>query len=179
MDDVLIIYASTHGHTGKIADRLGSMLGEQGLSSQVHEVGKNDSLDTAPFSSVIVMASIHAEKHQTKMLRWVKSNSEALNAKPTAFLSVSLSTASGAKEVLDMNRATAQQFADDCGWKPGQIELVAGCLQYPAYGFFTKFLMKRLARRRGMPLDTSQEHEYTDWNALRAFSDSFAGDGHS
>lgn len=174
MEDNLIIYASTHGHTGRIAERLASMLDDRGLTSQVHEVKKNDTLDPSPFGSVIVMASIHAEKHQAKMARWVKSNAEVLNARKSAFISVSLSTASGAEEVLNMNRATAQQFADDCDWKPAQIELVAGCLQYPAYSILTKFLMKRLAKRRGMPLDTSREHEYTDWTALQAFSVSFA-----
>lgn len=179
MEDNLIIYASTHGHTGKIAERLASMLADSGLTSKVHEVKKGDNFDPAPYASVIVMASIHAEKHQKKMAEWVKSNAVSLNGKRTAFLSVSLSAASGAEEVLKMNRATAQQFADDSDWRPDQIELVAGCLQYPAYSFFTKFLMKRLAKRRGMPLDTSREHEYTDWKALQAFAMSFAGQARS
>jgi len=174
---ILIIYASNHGHSGKIAERLGSMLTERGLSAQVHEVTKGDSFDPGPFDTVIVMASIHAGRHQAKMARWVEANAEVLNQKRTAFLSVSLSAGSGAPEVLEENRGYAKDFAEKTGWTPGRVEIVAGCLQYPSYNFLNKFLMKRIAKRQGLPLDTSQEYEYTDWDALEEFADDFRHPG--
>lgn len=173
MDRILIIYASNHGHSGKIAERLGSILTGRGLSVESHEVQKGDSLDPSPFDAVIVMASIHAGRHQAKMVKWVEANAHVLNQRQTAFVSVSLSAGSGSPEVLEENRGYANAFAEKTGWTPGQVEIVAGCLQYPAYNFLNKFLMKRIAKRQGLPLDTSREHEYTDWDALEAFARGF------
>lgn len=175
MASTLIIYASTHGHTGTIAERLGSALTESGLSVEEHEVRKGDTLDPSGFDSVIVLASIHANRHQSKMAKWASANSAALNRLPTAFLSVSLSAAASVPEVLDHNRDLAKAFVEAAGWQPQEIEIVAGCLQYPAYNFIDRFLMKRVAKRQKLPLDTSREHEYTDWNALLAFARKFAG----
>lgn len=179
MGRVLVNYASNHGHTGRIAERLGSMLTAQDLSVTVHEVEKNDSLDCSEFDAVVVLASIHADRHQAKMAKWVRSQAGEPNGRPTAFLSVSLSSASGLPEVLDQNLERAQEFADEAGWKPNRIDLLAGCLQYPAYSFLTRFLMKRLAKRQGLPLDTSVEHEYTDWEQLERFAREFAEESRS
>jgi menaquinone-dependent protoporphyrinogen oxidase len=173
MGSVLIIYASNHGHSRKIAERLASILAARDLSAQVHEVAKGDSFDPGPFDSVIVMASIHAGRHQAKMAHWVEANPEQLNRKRTAFVSVSLSAGSGVPDVLEENRGYAEAFAEKTGWTPGRIEIVAGCLQYPAYNILNKFLMKRIAKRQGLPLDTSREYEYTDWDALEKFASSF------
>lgn len=173
MERILIIYASNHGHTGKIAERLGSMLTERGPSVRVHEVGKADRLDPSPFEEVIVLASIHVSRHQAKMADWVKRNADILNQRTTAFLSVSLSAGSGTSEILAENREQARSFSQATGWEPDHLQIVAGCLQYPAYGFFARFTMKRLAKRQGLPLDTSRDHEYTDWEALEAFAADF------
>lgn len=174
MEKVLIIYATNHGHSSKTAERLGALLEQQELSAEVVEVQKNGSQDPARFDAVIVMASIHIGRHQAKMAKWVKANAETLNSMPTAFLSVSLSAGSGIPEILDENREQAQAFADDTGWTPGAIEPVGGALQYPSYGFVNRFIMKRIAKRQGLPLDTSREYEYTDWEALEEFSERFA-----
>lgn len=170
---VLIIYASNHGHSGTIADRLGSMLASGGGSVEVHEVQKNDPLDPSAFDAVVVMASIHAGRHQAKMRRWVEANSEALNERPSAFLSISLSNGSKSEEAIAVNREHAANFTEATGWQPDRVELVAGSLQYPAYNFINRFLMKRVARQQGLPLDTSESHEYTDWDALEKFAREF------
>lgn len=150
------------------------MFSGQDLAVTVQEVSKGDSTDPSPFDAVVVMASIHAGRHQRIMADWVKANASVLNQRRTAFLSVSLSTASGIPEVLDENRRQAEAFAEAAGWEPGQTELVAGCLQYPAYSFLTRFLMKRMAKSQGLPLETSRDHEYTDWESLETFAKQFA-----
>lgn len=150
------------------------MLSGQNLAVKVHEVLKGDSTDPSPFESVVVLASIHAGRHQGKMAAWVKANASVLNNMRTAFLSVSLSNGSGIPKVLDENRRGAESFAESAGWTPDRIELVAGCLQYPAYSFLNRFLMKRMAKSQGLPLDTSRDHEYTDWESLEAFAKQFA-----
>ena len=42
-----------------------------------------------------------------------------------------------------------------------------------AYGFFTKFAIKLIARRHGMLVKTSRDYDLTDYAALEAFIDRF------
>lgn len=149
------------------------MLSRRGVPVDLHEVEKDDSLDPSAFDAVIVMASVHAGRHQAKMRHWVEANSDVLNQRAGAFLSVSLSNGSDSPEAVAVNREHAEAFCEATGWEPDRIELVAGCLQYPAYNFLNRFLMKRVAKKQGLPLDTSREHEYTDWEALDQFSSEF------
>ena len=48
---------------------------------------------------------------------------------------------------------------------------VAGALLYSTYGLFTRWVMRRIAARRGGPTDTPRDHELTDWDGLAKFID--------
>ncbi len=174
MKKVLVIYATTHGHSARIAGRLGEYLSQEGLSVEGHEVARQDRLDPDPYEAVVVMASIHASRYQKKMADWVSRNAEKLGGKPSAFASVSLSAGSGLEPIIEQNREFARRFFEQTGWTADRIEVVAGCLQYPQYGVINRFLMKRLARKQGLPTDTTAEREYTDWAALKVFAADFA-----
>ena len=56
---------------------------------------------------------------------------------------------------------------------PGAVS-VAGALQYREYDFFTRTLMRLLMRHEGHPTDTSQDYDYTDWDAVEKLGDDFA-----
>jgi len=53
------------------------------------------------------------------------------------------------------------------------VTQVAGALKYTQYDFFTRLLMKRIAKKEGRTTDTSRDYEYTDWNAVRQFVKEF------
>jgi menaquinone-dependent protoporphyrinogen oxidase len=64
------------------------------------------------------------------------------------------------------------------------VHHAAGAFRYTQYDFFKRWAVKYIALRKGGPMDTSQDWELTDWNALRAFADSLLaeidpGDGAS
>jgi menaquinone-dependent protoporphyrinogen oxidase len=67
-------------------------------------------------------------------------------------------------------QAVVDAFLDQTQWRPALTALVAGALPYTRYGFWKRFLMKRIARSHGDPIDTSRDHELTDWRALEAFA---------
>ena len=92
MADVLILYASTHGHTAKIARRIADAVGEAGLEADVEDARSATDLDLGAYSGVIVGASIHGGHHQGEIVDWVKRHADALSRKTTAFFSVCLST---------------------------------------------------------------------------------------
>jgi menaquinone-dependent protoporphyrinogen oxidase len=51
---------------------------------------------------------------------------------------------------------------------------LAGSLAYTQYSFFTRFIMKRIARRQGAPTDTSRDYEFTNWDDVARLAENVA-----
>ncbi len=115
---------------------------------------------------VVVGASLHQEHHQEEIVEWVRARREELDARPSAFLSVSLSAADDGDESRAATQRCIDVFCDETGWTPARSERIAGCLQYREYSAFTRQLMRLLMKRMGRPTDASQDYDYTDWDAL-------------
>jgi menaquinone-dependent protoporphyrinogen oxidase len=73
MSRILVLYASTHGHTGRIATRVAETIEATGIEVVLHRAGVDDG-DPAPpdFDAVIVGASIHAGHHQREVIEWAE-----------------------------------------------------------------------------------------------------------
>jgi menaquinone-dependent protoporphyrinogen oxidase len=162
----LVIYASTHGHTAKIATRIAQAMQSHGLAVDLREVSSAPDADPACYDAVVVAASLHKERHQAAIADWVTAHRAALELRRTLLLSVSLTAA----EDSDAARATTQscidEFAAQTGWTPDRAEGIAGCLQYREYDVFTRQLMRLLMKRGGHPTDAARDYDYTDWEAL-------------
>jgi menaquinone-dependent protoporphyrinogen oxidase len=162
-------YASTHGQTEKIALRLCDVLRAEGLSATPNEAGAGEQPLPTSYDAVIVGASVHAGHHQREVVAWAESHAGALNLMPSAFFSVSLSQADHTEESRAANRGYLDDFAEKTGWDPDETVALAGALQYLEYDFMTKLVMRLMMRRDHHPTDTSQDYEYTDWDAVEVF----------
>ncbi len=162
----LVVYASTHGHTAKIAGHLATAMGEAGIAVDLREVGAAANADPARYGLVVVAASLHQEHHQKSVVSWVTERREALADVPSLFISVSLSVADDSEESQAGVRRCIDEFCAQTGWTPGRIEPIAGSLQYREYDFVTRQVMRLLMKRMGHPTDTSHDYDYTDWDAV-------------
>jgi menaquinone-dependent protoporphyrinogen oxidase len=98
MPDVLLVYATTHGHTAKIADRIADVLREAGLSVDMHDVRTAGKPDLGAYDGVVVGASVHGGHHQDEVVDWVRGHARALNGLPSVFFSVCLTAADDTEE---------------------------------------------------------------------------------
>jgi menaquinone-dependent protoporphyrinogen oxidase len=169
MNEILVLYASTHGHTGRIAAGIGLALERAGAKADVRCL--DEDADVAPwrYDAVVVGASIHAGKHQRRVVEWARRNAAALNAMPSAFFSVSLTAAEGTAEAASTVRRLVDEFTEATGWRPDLTRTFAGALQYREYRMFTRFAMKMMMRRGEHPTDTRRDYDYTDWTAVERF----------
>jgi len=109
------------------------------------------------------------------MAKFVKRHLNELQQIPTLFLSVSLSERTvedpqapaekRAQAEADVAR-TIDSFLKETGWRPSHVAAVAGALLYSKYNFVIRFIMKRIAKNAGGPVDTSRDYEFTDWLKL-------------
>jgi menaquinone-dependent protoporphyrinogen oxidase len=176
MLDVPIFYATTDGHTRRIAEHMATVLRGHGLASHAVEVTSREAaaIEWPGARAVVLAASVHAGRHQPAAEAFVRRYRAELSARPSLFVSVSLSICSTQPEAVAAAHATADRFAGDTGWQPGRVACVAGRLAYTQYGFLKRWMMRRIAAQSGGPTDTTRDYDLTDWNAVRGLAEDLA-----
>jgi menaquinone-dependent protoporphyrinogen oxidase len=170
MTRILVVYDTTDGHTAKVAREIGVALRVCG--AEAHVVRVTPTLDEPEgYAGVIVAASLHASGYQASVRSWVARNADALNAIPSAFVSVCL-MAHNPDESAQLAEIIGR-FVDGCGWRPTVRKPVAGALLYTRYGWLKRLVMKSIAAKTGGDTDTTRDYVYTDWDDLRKFASAF------
>ncbi|HEX9764216.1 MAG TPA: menaquinone-dependent protoporphyrinogen IX dehydrogenase [Candidatus Acidoferrales bacterium] len=176
MARVLILYATTEGHTARVAERIAKRLRDKGhrVESQRADASAT-SLDLERYETVIVGAPVHYGRHPGHLRSLLRKHCAALAARPGAFFSVSLS-AGGPGAKPRAARRYVETFLRQVGWQPRLTEAFGGALQYSRYGAFKRLLVLAFVGLAGGDTDTSRDYEYTDWEAVDRFADRATGD---
>lgn len=90
---VLVAYASAHGSTREIAERIAARLRESDIDAEARSVDDVD--DISRYSAFVVGSAIHSRAWLPEALRFVRENSGALNTKPIWLFSVGMPAALG------------------------------------------------------------------------------------
>lgn len=163
---LMIVYGSTEGQTHKICEFIRDESEKAG-----HTPGLFDATvappDPAEFDAVLVAASLHGGKYQVTVKDFVHKYHRSLNQMNSGFISVSLTAATDEPESWKELKQHTEDFLIETGWEPKFIEQVAGALRYTQYDYLKRFIMRMISRRSGGETDTSQDHEYTDWEQVR------------
>jgi menaquinone-dependent protoporphyrinogen oxidase len=170
--NILVAYGTSEGQTRKIAGAVAAQA--RGLGHQVHLYDTAESpagihLETC--DRVILAASVHQEQHQESVSLFVRARLATLQAKPSLFLSVSLSAAF--PEGLADARSYLESFLAGTGWKPSATLLVAGALRYDEYDYFKEQIIQHVVLKGRRTVDEGHDHDFTDWAALAAAVDAF------
>lgn len=170
---ILILYATTEGQTRKIARRAAAHLTHKGHSVELITAAESGQIDPRLYDRAILMASVHAGRYQEDFISAVIRNAEALARIPTAFLSVSLSAASDDPEDHESIAACVVKMQEETGWTPTHVEHVAGAFRFTRYDFLKSWAMRWIATKRDPDASTTTDTEYTDWDALYRFLDTW------
>ena len=179
----LVLYASKHGQTAKIASRIAAVLRESDVEVTLRRAADGIEESPAGFDGFVVAASVHAGHHQHEIVEYAKEHHTLFSARSSAFVSVSLTAADATDESRAATRKLIDDFLDDTGWVPDTTLPVAGALQYQEYDFVTRLVMRLIASRHKAYgdtttdhefTDTKHDHEFTDWEELDGFASAFA-----
>lgn len=180
---MLVLYGTREGYTRRVAEYVAASIQARGVAAEIVDaahIPKGFDLDR--YGAAVIAASVHAGAHEREIVRFAKSHAGALNGMLTAFLSVSLSQVHVEDEEAPAElraRAAADvktmidRLLEKTGWRPVSVKPVAGALLFSKYGFLTRFVMRRIARKADEKIDLSKDHEYTDWDALDDFTGEF------
>ncbi|MCR9226997.1 MAG: hypothetical protein NXH90_06245 [Flavobacteriaceae bacterium] len=163
---ILIVYGTVEGHTRKIARFM-----ENVLQKENHHVVISNVVEDPPapndFDVVFVGSSVHIQKYNTLIYDYVQENIDTLNEKSSAFFSVSMAMASSIKQEHEEVLQIAHDFLNETEWNTKTIWHIAGALKYTKYNYFKKLIMRSIAKKEGGSIDTTQDHEYTDWGKVK------------
>ncbi|MDX2060363.1 MAG: flavodoxin domain-containing protein [Gemmatimonadales bacterium] len=172
MSRILIAYGTTDGHTGKVAEFLGSELRRLGAEVTIARPGQVPA-DPRGFDAALVAASIQAGGFQHPLQEWVTRHASVLSRIPNGFVAVCLAILDPKPRARkDLDRIV-DRFVTATGWTPNLVKFVPGALMYTRYGWFKRILMRWIAGRSGGSTDTSRDHVYTDWPDLIRFAAEF------
>lgn len=169
---ILILYATTYGHTAKVAQHLAQAVKAHGHQVTVHEVTTSPPpAELANADAIILGSPVYRNRHLRAIRVVARQHRTLLNRTPSAFFSVSGDAASPRPADRAGARRVVARFCVTTGWYPPQVAIIAGAIPYTRYPPLTRLLLRWLMARQGGSTDTRRDHEYTDWTAVTAFAD--------
>lgn len=166
MSNVLVVFESKYGQCEKIARHLVEVAAARGHTARALPAKLAVDAALEERYLVIVVAAVYGGRHGKVATWFVRKRAGVLNARPTAFVSVSGSAGSPIPEKQAEARRIAEAMLAETGWRPRWTLTVGGAIAYPRYNPLLRLFMKWIVGREGGPTDTTKIHESTDWAAL-------------
>ena len=169
MADVLILYSTTDGHTEKICRRIQSVVEQHGHKVALFSITDEANVDLGTFDKIVVGASIRYGKHNKKVSDFVARNKSTLEDKTSAFFSVNLTARKPDKNQPDTN-PYLQKFLKQVSWRPNQVAVFAGKIDYPRYRIFDRLIIQLIMYITDGPTDPKTVAEFTNWDQVEDFA---------
>jgi menaquinone-dependent protoporphyrinogen oxidase len=160
---ILVAYASKHGGTMEIAEKIGEYLVNEGFQVTVSDVEKVK--DIKPYRAVILGSAVYIGKWQRQVVKFLKKNLRELAARKVWIFSSGPTGAGDPVELLD-------------GWKmpeklrpliseigPEDISVFHGVLIRERLGPLGRFMIDKVKSPVG---------DYRDWQKIRSWSEQIA-----
>lgn len=169
MARILIACSTVDGHTRTICRHLQTHLEASGHAVALVAMEDIAGVDLAAHDKVVVGASIRYGKHRSDVLAFVNQNAELLARKPSAFFSVNIVARKPLKNRPETN-PYVRKFLQQVRWRPTELDVFAGKLDYPRYRFFDRQMIRFIMLLTQGPTDPTAVVEFTDWARVDAFA---------
>lgn len=169
MANFLIIYASSDGHTRKIAERIGAILATGGHALALMPIEEASGVDLQAFDRIVIGASIRYGRHSPRLLRFIEARGAALARMPGALFSVNIVARKPEKNRPETN-PYLRKLLRRIAWRPAEVAVFAGKLDYARYRPLDRLMIRCIMRMTGGPTDPHTAIEFTDWSQVEAFA---------
>ena len=171
---ILIVYSTTDGHTLKICRVLQQVVEQHGHAVTLADIGVADQLDLPGFDRIVIGASIRYGKHSRQVYEFVRKHRALLDARPNAFFSVNIVARKPEKNQPGTN-PYLRKFLRQIDWRPRQLAVFAGKLDYPRYRPFDRMMIRLIMLLTHGPTDPGTVVEFTDWQSVEDFGHTLGG----
>ena len=169
MKNTLIVYSSIDGHTKKISTKIAEYLSESN-NVDLASLLEAKTLSLKNYQQIIIGASIRYGNYRKDLFEFIENNLDDLNEKENAFFSVNVVARKSEKNTAESN-PYVNKFLKTTKWKPKNLDVFAGVVDYPVYNFFDKFMIKLKMWITSGPTDTKARFEFTDWERVKGYAE--------
>ncbi|QFU20438.1 menaquinone-dependent protoporphyrinogen IX dehydrogenase [Shewanella eurypsychrophilus] len=173
MNNTLIIYSTVDGQTKAICELVKGVNEAAGDSVTLVSLEQAQGLNLSSFDKILIGASIRYGKHRPELYQYINRHQAVLNTKKNAFFTVNVVARKPEKNTPETN-PYMKKFLALSLWKPQQLGVFAGKIDYPKYRFFDKTMIRFIMWMTKGPTDTSGTYEFTDWQQVEEFAKAFA-----
>jgi len=166
-----LLYGTVDNHTRKIAERIQKKVQEEGSDIEIHPIETAEELDLESYDKIILGSSIRYGKHHKDIYDFIEKHRALLESKPNAFFSVNVVARKPEKNQPDTNPYLVK-FLKQISWKPRNLAVFAGMLDYQKYGVFDRQMIRFIMWMTKGPTDPNTVIEYTDWDEVDRFASS-------
>lgn len=169
MSKIIIIYATTDGHTKEICSRLLNVIEKADNEVILVPIEDENKIDLNTFDKIVIGASIRYGKHSPKVYDFINKNSKILDKKANAFFSVNVVARKPDKNRPETN-PYLKKFLVQIPWKPKEIAVFAGKIDYQKYNIFDRYMIRMIMWMTKGPTHPETNIEFTDWNQVNKFA---------
>ena len=165
MKKSLITFSTVDGHTKLICKKIA----EYSANQNVEVIPISQINDLSDYKSIVIGASIRYGKYRKEVFDFIKNNINLLQSMENSFFSVN-AVARKVEKSSSKTNPYVIKFLKQIKWKPKNIAVFAGKIDYPKYKFFDKYAIKFIMWITNGPTDTSQTYDFTDWKKVETFA---------
>jgi menaquinone-dependent protoporphyrinogen oxidase len=163
MDKILVAYSTKYGATQAIAEKIGELLRQAGLPTDVMPVNRVG--DLAPYAAIVLGSAVYIGKWRKEAVQFLKKNEQALSERPVWLFSSGPTGEGDPVELLKGWRIPSelQPVVDQV--KPRDIAVFHGDLEAEKMNFLEKWMINNVKAPVG---------DFRDWDAITAWAASIA-----
>ena len=165
MKKSLLTYSTVDGQTKVICKKIASYYDDEDID--ILPISSSINLDI--YRTVVIGASIRYGKYRNEIYDFIETNLDSLNKMDNAFFSVNVVARKPEKSTPETNPYVIK-FLNKINWKPKNIGVFAGRIDYPKYKLIDKYAIKFIMWITKGPTDTKKTYEFTDWKAVEDFA---------
>ena len=163
MDKVLVAYASKRGATAEIAEKIGRVLEQAGLTTDVQPADRVS--DLTPYRAVVLGSAVYIGRWRKEAVRFLETNEAALAERAVWLFS---SGPTGEGDPVELTQGWRfpkgqQPIADRI--QPRDVVVFHGAIDKGDLNFIERFMIKNVKAPIG---------DFRDWDAITAWATSVA-----
>lgn len=156
---VLVAYATKHGATAEIAEKVGQVLSEAGLQVDVLPVNRVG--DLAPYKAIVLGSAVYIGKWRREAANFLRVHEKELAERPVWLFS---SGPTGEGDPVELTKGwripeSLQPFVDRI--EPRDIAVFSGELDPKKLSFFERWIIKNVKAPVG---------DFRDWDAITSWA---------
>ncbi len=171
-----VLYETWKGHTERIAGKIGDTLRENGHEVDVLRIRnlRGGSIERLSYDAYAVGAPVRIGRIHGKVRSFLQKNRDFPAEKKTALFVVCLAENPRNPQGREEIKKYLQSMRDELGRSADLETAFGGNLAFTKYNPLMKLMMKKIVETNEGSVDTSKDHDYTNWADVHSFAEEFA-----